>query len=75
MAWVARLLGYISPTRLKRERYKPTQNVVRTRGVKEMNIEPYTHEEDNRMELPASSWWIPSLTAVVLALAVVAALA
>lgn len=31
--------------------------------------------EPGRLELPASSWWIPTVTVVIVVLAVVAALA
>ena len=39
-----------------------------------MPLEPSTQEPD-RLKLPASSWWIPSLTIFVAVLAVVAAFA
>jgi hypothetical protein len=34
-----------------------------------------SHRDLERLKLPASSWWIPSLTAFVVVLAVVTALA
>jgi hypothetical protein len=54
---------------------KGTRGAFQTRAEDNAMPSNLNRRDPDRMKLPASSWWIPSLTAFGILLAVVAALA
>lgn len=61
---------------MKPHSYQPEDDAMRVDSkIADSKVSHPTHRQPDRFKLPASSWWIPSLTAFVAALAIVTALA